>query len=162
VFRNRKEHGAGVCSIRWHPRQAHTVATGSYDDQVRVWDARAISRGPLARRDVGGGAWRLKWHPWSGVGEEQRLLVAAMRGGCHVLSWSETSQALSSLDHFGEHPSESLAYGIDWSSAPSSLAHAGRGGGALVGSCSFYDASFRLWRTAPRAGPHDAEAEGAA
>lgn len=63
---NRRVHTAGVCCINPSPWEEHVVVTGSYDESVRVWDTRNLSRavgvvtGELA---TGGGVWRLKWHP---------------------------------------------------------------------------------------------------
>jgi diphthamide biosynthesis protein 7 len=42
------------------------------------------------------------------------------------------------LEHTGRHTS--LAYGVDWSH------HTKAQGGSLVGSCSFYDKTFSVWR----------------
>ena len=38
------------------------VATGSYDDHVRLWDVRAL-KSPVSELNVGGGAWPCRWHP---------------------------------------------------------------------------------------------------
>ena len=40
TFCNCKAHSAGVCCIAPHPSKPHVVATGSYDDQARIWDLR--------------------------------------------------------------------------------------------------------------------------
>ena len=37
------------------------VATGSYDDHVRLWDVRAL-KSPASELNVGGGAWPCRWH----------------------------------------------------------------------------------------------------
>lgn len=58
--------------------------SGSYDERVRVWDNRNLSR-PICTHigaPVGGGVWRLKWHPHTpGV-----LLGACMHGGARIFS----------------------------------------------------------------------------
>jgi hypothetical protein len=56
------------------------VATGSYDERARLWNARML-RAPLCEHECGGGVWRLKWHPQRrGV-----LLAACMHAGFAVL-----------------------------------------------------------------------------
>ena len=39
TFTNRREHGAGVCTIRFHPSHEHVFVTGSYDEHVRACEA---------------------------------------------------------------------------------------------------------------------------
>ncbi len=34
-------HEAGVCSIMDHPSQSNILATGSYDEKIRIWDKRS-------------------------------------------------------------------------------------------------------------------------
>jgi diphthamide biosynthesis protein 7 len=50
LFANRKAHSAGVCCISSHPRRPHVLATGSYDEGVRLWDVRMLQR-PLETCD---------------------------------------------------------------------------------------------------------------
>ena len=51
VFSNRRTHSAGVCTISPHPVDAHLVATGSYDEHVRLWDVRNLSK-PVVQTEV--------------------------------------------------------------------------------------------------------------
>ncbi|KAJ2715595.1 hypothetical protein H4R19_001117 [Coemansia spiralis] len=134
---NLGRHQAGVCSIQSSLHRPHILATGSYDENVFVWDTRAM-RAPLAECNVGGGVWRLKWHPET----VDRLLVGAMYNGFHVLTVDPAvvDVAVSFADH------KSIAYGADWcQTAPSVPA------GWLVGTCSFYDHTVHLWRDPGRA-----------
>ncbi|KAG8904804.1 hypothetical protein FRC01_008592 [Tulasnella sp. 417] len=91
--------------------------------------------------DVGGGAWRVKWHP--SAQRRHDILVACMHDGFKVLRTSGTEEGpiLSSsgyevLKRFDEH--KSLAYGVDWSYK--------EGADSLVASCSFYDHVLHTWR----------------
>lgn len=52
VASNRKTHTAGVTSGQWHPTLVNVFATGSYDEYVRVWDVRDVSR-PLLEIHTG-------------------------------------------------------------------------------------------------------------
>ena len=166
---------AGTTCASHHPRQPHIVACGSYDETVALFDIRYMlcssgsgKRQPLEfiRTNVGGGVWRLKWHPIA----NDRLLVAAMHGGCRVvniLSSSPTTrttttssslrppaigtQELSSSLQFQPESwslevtreftlHESMAYGADWLVDPETQMEA-------AASCSFYDKSVYLWNT---------------
>ena len=82
-----------ACDLGAAPRQSHVtrrgcLATGSYDESIRVIDPRR-PRAPVARLAAGGGVWRLKWHPgrWEGVQKagagrgEKRCAGRALGGG---------------------------------------------------------------------------------
>ncbi|KAJ2723396.1 hypothetical protein GGI07_002671 [Coemansia sp. Benny D115] len=154
---NLRRHQAGVCSIHPNFHRQHMLATGGYDDTVMVWDTRSMRR-PLAEHNVGGGVWRLKWHPT----EPTQLLVGAMYNGFHILDVSVAgdSSLVSASDakptsmpplpeaaavgvetqvSFMAH--ESIAYGADWCQT-----HRDSSKGWLVGTCSFYDHAVHLWR----------------
>jgi hypothetical protein len=51
AYTNRKAHGAGVCTISPHPVLPHVLATGSYDEHVRIWDTRMLTR-PMLVKEV--------------------------------------------------------------------------------------------------------------
>ncbi|KAJ1567870.1 Diphthine methyltransferase [Nowakowskiella sp. JEL0078] len=79
-----KIHAAGVCTIQSNPHSEYSLATGSYDQFVRIWDTRFL-RSPVTAYKVGGGVWRLKWHPK----RKDLLLSASMHAGFHVLKNNE-------------------------------------------------------------------------
>ena len=127
---NSKAHTAGVCSLRSHPFQEHILASGSYDENVLLWDLRNFKR-PLSETNVGGGVWRLKWRPDDG----QTLLCGCMHGGAHVLSFegddfSKPGEKIAS--YFG-HPT--ITYGADFS----------HGDPSLIATAAFYDHQMHIW-----------------
>ena len=130
---NRKTHGAGVTCVAPSPHDEHIIATGSYDDHVRVWDCRRIAT-PLSECRVGGGAWRARWH------RSRRALACAAMGGGAVLV-DAANGVLTRAYTYGEH--ESIVYGADWVRAPASEAS----DEDVLITCSFYDNDVRCWRT---------------
>jgi diphthamide biosynthesis protein 7 len=165
------ECGGGVTSGQWHAQLAEYFISGSYDEQVRLWDIRSM-REPVKSYDVGGGVWRLKWLPVelaarldasscaAGLSSAS-VLVAAMRGGVPLievdpLTAASTDQASHEQvvqSRYTGHPSESLAYGVDWVPVCNSASHSDDDEKAVQSpvslrgaSCSFYDNAFHLWR----------------
>jgi diphthamide biosynthesis protein 7 len=146
VYHAANDFDAGVTVISPHPRHPHLLAVGSYDETIRLYDIRAesslvlslpsspsssISVNRLFHSDsLGGGIWRLKWHPY----DDCRLLIAVMHGGCRVvefnhLFWNDNDDnsnnkndddlnennrdiTMNVLQEFREH--ESMTYGADW------------------------------------------------
>ena len=126
---NRSTHRAGVTCVSPSPRNANIVATGSYDDHVRLWDVRAL-KNPLSELDVGGGVWRCRWHP------ARDLLACAAMGAGAVLVDATDHQSLHRTFTYDEH--DSIVYGADW-------ARLGDDAPDVLVSCSFYDKSIRCW-----------------
>ncbi|TYZ67138.1 hypothetical protein PybrP1_009700 [[Pythium] brassicae (nom. inval.)] len=137
LFTNARAHSMGVCSLQFHPHDERLVVVGSYDEHVSVWDHRNM-KVPLALHATGGGVWRLKWHPQAS--RQDYLLAACMHNGFQVLKLDAARGALARTVHYERH--ESLAYGVDWWRDAKSLAAAA----PVVGSCSFYDHVFHVWR----------------
>ncbi|KAL4151525.1 hypothetical protein PRNP1_008467 [Phytophthora ramorum] len=136
TFKNARQFSMGVCSIQFHPHDERLVAVGSYDEQIAVWDHRSMTR-PLAVHGAGGGVWRLKWHP--AANRKELLLAACMHNGFQVLELAgETT--LRKAASYDRH--DSLAYGVDWWLHPAALAAKA----PVVGSVSFYDHVFHVWR----------------
>mmetsp|Transcript_7733 Transcript_7733/g.25660 ORF Transcript_7733/g.25660 Transcript_7733/m.25660 type:complete len:358 (-) Transcript_7733:52-1125(-) len=135
AFVNRKSHGAGVCCIAPSPHDEHVLATGSYDENLRLWDVRSLHV-PVRTVEVGcgGGVWRARWHPRT----RGLLLCASMHGGVALVSADDESsdgggyaRAAVTAQYTGH---ESFAYGADW--------HAGEAG--LAATCAFYCKSLHL------------------
>ncbi|CAN8251825.1 unnamed protein product [Cochlearia groenlandica] len=114
-----------------NPNDPYSVYTGSYDEPLRVWDTRSVSR-PVNETSVslGGGVWRIKHHLClSGV-----VLAACMHNGFAVAKVGDGKGEV--MENYKKH--ESLAYGADW--------YKGKDGKqSVVATCSFYDRLLRLW-----------------
>ncbi|KAG9078487.1 hypothetical protein FS749_009485 [Ceratobasidium sp. UAMH 11750] len=142
IFIN-KRFEAGVTCIQTHPYVEYIVAVGSYDNTVRIFDSRKMSA-PVADVDVGGGAWRVKWHP--SVSRKDDLLVACMHDGFKVVRCPiKDNTAAGMIDppvttsFYNAHTS--LAYGVDWKHGTSPDGSPE----SMVASCSFYDHVLHLW-----------------
>ncbi|GAA5962055.1 hypothetical protein JCM3765_005505 [Sporobolomyces pararoseus] len=155
TFVNKRFEG-GVTTITSHPLVKNLIAVGSYDSQVRLFDKRNPLK-PLTSFDVGGGIWRLKWHP----ANPQRLLIAAMHNGFSVVDFKGLVKTTDSeeggvgggggggnlepgegelVKRFEGH--QSLAYGVDWNQGNGEQTEDGKD---LVASCSFYDHALHVW-----------------
>ncbi|XP_044759400.1 diphthine methyltransferase [Coccinella septempunctata] len=128
VAKNRS-HEAGVTSLHSNISKEYVIATGSYDENVRIWDLRNL-KCPKTETKIPGPVWRVKWDPFS----QSHLLVAGMLGGAHVIS--EVSHSI--VDSYYEH--ENLVYGVDWCfMKEESVQKYPKEGNAMLASCSFYD-----------------------
>jgi WD40 repeat protein len=157
IFTSR-QHDMGVTSGEWHPSCEHTFASGSYDESVRIWDVRAVGRGPTKTVAVGGGVWRVRWHPtWHQLHSDSAsssssrssgdgvILAACMHGGAKVIRPAQHSSSSGSEDalltqYTEEHTS--MVYGADWCRSADSL----NSDQSVVATCSFYDHKLCLWR----------------
>ncbi|TDL28441.1 WD40 repeat-like protein [Rickenella mellea] len=137
---------AGVTTIQSHPHIEHVIAVGSYNNSVRLFDLRKPLV-PIVDMDVGGGCWRVKWHP--DISRKSDLLVACMHDGFKVLRFpdlkdgtelpsSSPGTAPYTMNRYDVH--KSLAYGVDWA-----YQHVDERN-STVASCSFYDCSLHTWK----------------
>eukprot|EP00268_Persea_americana_P030517 TRINITY_DN2952_c0_g1_i1.p1 TRINITY_DN2952_c0_g1~~TRINITY_DN2952_c0_g1_i1.p1 ORF type:complete len:346 (+),score=67.64 TRINITY_DN2952_c0_g1_i1:277-1314(+) len=137
VFQNSETHKMGVCCITKSPTNSNVLLTGSYDEFLRVWDVRSVSK-PVNESStcLGGGVWRIKHHPeLSGL-----VLAACMHNGFAVAR--AEGDRLDVLETYNKN--ESLAYGADWQRGFCMMKN-GTQRGSLVATCSFYDRLLRIW-----------------
>lgn len=125
------------------------LSLASYDSSVRLFDLRK-PQVPLTTSDVGGGAWRVKWHP--SATRQTDLLVACMHDGFKVIRFSaslignhddslepsKNTREWDIITRFDKHTS--LGYGVDWSHE-----YCAKDETSLIASCSFYDHTLHTW-----------------
>ena len=106
-------HTAGISTLASCPHAPDLLASGSYDECIRLWDVRVLAR-PMAVCQVamGGGVWRVKWHPQ----RADVLLAACMHGGAAVVQLSEGEAEGGMRGSGGERYDghQSMVYGADW------------------------------------------------
>lgn len=139
---DKTSHEAGVTAISFSPWDENMLVTGSYDGFLRFWDLRKLGQGrnakPVSTTDIGGGIWRIKWHPTCPV-----MAVAGMHSGAHIVPSTSTTKFF----HLRYEGHESMVYGIDWCRDFTSNAgqkEEQQSWGTLM-SCSFYDHSVHYW-----------------
>ncbi|KAK9888178.1 hypothetical protein WA026_000447 [Henosepilachna vigintioctopunctata] len=131
ISRNRS-HEAGVTSLHSNCSQEYILASGSYDEHVRIWDIRNF-KCPKSEIKTPGPLWRVKWDPFS----QNHILVASMLGGVHVLSGLDLMKP-KIVDSYYEHGN--IAYGVDWSFlTEDEVRNYPQEGNVMISSCSFYD-----------------------
>ena len=54
----------------------------SYDESLCVWDTRYFTKGPVTSCSLGGGVWRLKYHPT----KPNYVLAACMHAGFQLIN----------------------------------------------------------------------------
>jgi hypothetical protein len=162
IYHNPDDFEAGVTVLSPHPRRPHLLMVGSYDETIALYDVRYVSSNSkpkaLFHSDaIGGGIWRGKWHPK----DDNRMLIAAMHGGCRVVRFADhliAPNTVADKDEcatmhaqqiFTKH--KSMAYGADWLVHDSSKERDGDHHTIIetAASCSFYDQAMYLWDTDP-------------
>lgn len=136
AFQNTKTHKMGVCCIAKSPHDPNILLTGSYDEYLRIWDVRSISK-PVSESSIclGGGVWRIKHHPYiPGL-----VLTACMHNGFAIVKFGgDQAEVVEKYEKHG-----SLAYGGDWQRGDSTVL--GERKSSAVATCSFYDRLLRVW-----------------
>ena len=139
AFRNSRTHEAGVVEISFHPRDLNLVASGSYDERLRLWDVRNMSRPTWESSKLGDGVWRVRWHP-----EIDGLMALAVMREPLQLWHAQLGSAVKVGEYCTQRDEAEagkagtfLGYGIDWRRDVSAS--------DCLASASFYDHSMHIW-----------------
>ncbi|XP_008545062.1 diphthine methyltransferase [Microplitis demolitor] len=144
VIGTNRSHEAGVTSLHSNAMEEFFLASGSYDETLRLWDTRNFRR-PVSEIKLGGGIWRLKWDPF----DCRYLLAACMYSGFRIIDCQRKDDPQVIAEY---HDHQSIAYGCDWSfltgekvteilslSENQMTVHT-----SLAATCSFYDHTLKL------------------
>lgn len=88
---------------------------------------------PLCKTNLGGGVWRIKWHPYN----PSVILLACMHAGFKVVEWDFDSKQIQIRNQLRPDCKE-LAYGADWCFQ--------KQWSNVIGTCSFYDKRCSIWK----------------
>ncbi|KAJ6648648.1 Diphthine methyltransferase [Pseudolycoriella hygida] len=102
-----KSHMAGVTSLLSFDNKEHILATGSYDENLRIFDIRAF-KNPLSAINLKGGVWRIKPDPV----DKNLLLCACMYHNFSIVKLDESNEKTELVGEYFEH--KSICYGSDW------------------------------------------------
>ncbi|KAG5899352.1 hypothetical protein JTB14_036841 [Gonioctena quinquepunctata] len=131
VSKNRS-HNAGVTSLHSNLSRENLLATGSYDEYIRLWDIRNMKT-ETGSIKMPGTLWRLKWDSF----DQTHLLAACMLGGVHIVNASAIDQ-LEIVGSYYEH--KNISYGADWCYLDrDNCGKFAETGQFIIGTCSFYD-----------------------
>lgn len=119
-------HQAGVTTCLSFVDSEHMLATGSYDERLRLLDKRNL-KVSLAEVNLGGGIWRIKQNP----AQPDLLLCACMYHNFSIVRMSEPRDRMEMVAAYFEHGS--ICYGADW------CYKSGKEQESFMATCSFYD-----------------------
>lgn len=125
-LRINKNHRAGVTSLLSLPDNEYVMATGSYDEYIRIIDKRMFSR-TMRELNVFGGLWRIKACPF----DKNLLLCACMYHNFSLVELTESFMNAEIIGKYSEH--KSICYGADW------CHQLAADGSMTIATCSFYD-----------------------
>lgn len=126
-----KSHMAGVTTLLSFANKEHMLATGSYDENLRIFDVRSF-KNPVSEINLQGGIWRIKPDPFN----DNFLLCACMYHNFSIVKLDSEYKEPTLVAEYFEH--KSICYGSDWchqKSADDSL---------VMTTCSFYDQKMCL------------------
>ncbi|XP_018574760.1 diphthine methyltransferase [Anoplophora glabripennis] len=127
-----KCHGAGVTSLHSSCFKENILASGSYDEYIRLWDIRKM-KNEISSIKMPGTLWRVKWNPIN----QNYLLAACMLGGIHIVKLGNVYN-MTITGSYHEH--KNISYGADWSYLKGdSCNKIASDATAILGTCSFYD-----------------------
>ena len=129
----RRHFSAGVTSLLSDVYREHVLYSGSYDENLHIWDTRSV-RTPSSTLRMGGGIWRIRQLPRKDDLSQHCgvIATACMHDGFKLVDINK----MRILTNYSEH--ESLAYGIDLKLSKSSNE-------LMIASCSFYDHLMKIW-----------------
>lgn len=120
-----KCHGAGVTTLHSFAEREHILATGSYDEILRLLDIRQ-TKNSLTELNLNGGIWRIKPSPL----DDSKLLCGCMYHNFSIVEIHKGNSNLELIGEYNEHGS--ICYGCDW-------CHLSNDNIMYVATCSFYD-----------------------
>ncbi|XP_050070419.1 diphthine methyltransferase [Anopheles maculipalpis] len=123
-----KTHSAGVTSLLSFAGRDHALLTGSYDENVRLFDERQL-KSNVSELALEGGVWRLRSNPHR---EPNQILCGCMYHNFSVVQL-QSDDSFKLIGQYEEH--ESICYGCDWQQVGTNY----RTGRRIIATCSFYD-----------------------
>ncbi|XP_052896287.1 diphthine methyltransferase [Anopheles moucheti] len=123
-----KTHSAGVTTLLSLAERHNVLLTGSYDENVRLFDERQL-KGSVSEQPLQGGVWRLQSNPKR---EPDNILCGCMYHNFSVVRLMP-DDSFELVGEYREH--ESICYGCDWQQVGENY----RAGKRIIATCSFYD-----------------------